>query len=1028
MTGTVIKNKEESFEQLKNLVNAFEEQYTSLNSSKYNETQLRIDFLNPFLKCFGWDVDNEAKTSQYLRDVIQEESIDVAEKNTVTRKKPDYTLRIHGNRKLFVEAKRVSLDIENSKSAAFQVKRYGWNANLGISILINFDRLIVYDCRHIPDAEDEPQTARYKIFHYKEYITKFDKLYEMLSYDSVRAGFIDEYFSLTEKETTTFDEYFLKQIQGWRKKLAINILENSSALGEEDINFLIQRLLNRVIFLRICEDREIEKYETLKKISTYDELKKIFLGSDKRYNSELFNFIEDNHSLNIDLDNDLLIEIFNELYYPTSSYDFAVIEPNILSQIYERYLGSRIVITPENSIRIIEEPEVVASNGVVPTPKFIVDQVIEETIAPLFERTSPENMKNLKIADICCGSGTFLISLFDNLIEQYTSQVAGSGNIDPETAYKTYDGTWQLTLKTKQRILLQNIFGVDLNPYAVEVAKFSLLIKLIENENRDSIESFLNSYNNRVLPNLDDNIKCGNSLVDDTFFEFDRSALENDELLFEIRPFNWFHEFPFLKERSGFDAIIGNPPYVRIQNLVKYSSEEIKFYQGKNSPYVTGSRDNFDKYYLFIERAMELTNSSGFIGYIVPHKFFIVKGGKKLRAEIIKNSSLSRIIHFGVTQVFPGRSTYTAIIVLDKKPNEKLIFKRISQLNEEHIFSSAPVLEYNTAQYSDEPWIFLSKEASALFNKIRSAKSVPLKEIAEIPVGLQTSADKIYILTPAGETENTVLFEKEGKTWEIEKSILLPCMYDLQFKLFDTPEPNALIIFPYSTSEGKAEIYPEKTMQAEFPLCWNYLLHNKEKLEKRSINGTKEITWYQYGRSQSLTRFHNTEKIIWPVLSTGAGYAYDPSNLQFTGGGNGPYYALISNSGYSLYYLIAILAHPVCEALVKSGASEFRGAYYSHGKQFIENLPIPALNRDLEKEGEIYRAIVNNTREIIDTKKAMSTIHLENKKNVLKRKCAHLANETTELINSLYGISMKDLESIEGEKLFIAGITGSSEL
>ncbi|GAB62731.1 MAG: endonuclease [Candidatus Jettenia sp.] len=1022
MSYTVTKNKAKALEQLTSLITSFEKQYSHLKKNKYSEAQLRIDFLNAFLKTFGWDVNNEEAKNQFIRDVIQEESINIEEDDTITKKNPDYTLRILGNRKLFVEAKKVSIDIEYSKAAAFQTRRYGWNANLGISILTNFEKLIVYDCRYKPNIDDGPQSARYRIFHFKNYLEQFEELYQLLSYNSVSSGFLDEYFSFTEKDTTPFDEYFLLQIEKWREKLAINVLKNNKSLKEEEINFLIQRLINRIIFLRICEDREIEKYETLKKISNYEELKKLFIASDKKYNSGLFDFIEDNLSLGIIVDPELLIEIFNELYYPASPYDFSVIEPNILNQIYEKYLGSRIALVSEKSIRIVKEPEVIASNGVIPTPKFIVDQIIRETLEPLLERSTLQRINNLKIVDICCGSGTFLISLFDYLIEKHINILLQSDVIDNDIAYQTYDKSWRLTLKAKQKILLQNIFGVDVNPYAIEVTRFSLLLKLLENEKATSIDYYLNTYKRKVLPNLNNNIKCGNSLIDDQYFEFDKAALENDELLYKLKPFNWSVEFPFLKEKKGFDAVIGNPPYVRIQNLVKYSFEEIQYYQSKQSPYSVASSNNFDKYYLFIERAIELTNENGVIGYIVPHKFFIVKGAKKLRALITSQCSLSKIVHFGVTQVFPGRSTYTAILVIDKRPKQKFSFKRITKLNVEHSFNSATIAEYNVADYSDQPWIFLSNEATELFKKIKSKLTVPLKQIAEISVGLQTSADRIYVIQPIEEKQYTIFFEKEGKKWEIEKAILLPCIYDLSFSLFDIPQPNALIIFPYTISNNRAEVFSEKLLKSNYPLCWKYLNHYKTDLEERSINGTREIKWYQYGRSQSLTKFHNNPKIIWPVLSKQSSYAYDNANLQFTGGGNGPYYSLISNSNYSIFYLLAILAHPAFEAMVKARASEFRGSYYSHGKQFIENLPIRNINFDSIEEVNLYNSICKNTKEIIKTKQTINKTYIANKKSILQRKFNYLYNEIISMINSLYGIKKEELEAIKDSNLFLAEI------
>ncbi len=1015
MAYKVTTTKEECLEQLKALISAFGKEYAIYKTPKYSEAQLRIDFLNPLLKTFGWDVDNEKSKSQFLRDVIQEESIDVEVEDSVTKKNPDYTLRIQGTRKFFIEAKKVSIDLDKSNKPAFQTRRYGWNANLGISILTNVETLSVYDCRHKPNAEDAASVARYKSFNFSEYLSKFDELYQLLSFQSVASGYIDEYFAVTQKETTTFDDYFLKQIENWRQSLASDVIANNDGFNNEDINFLIQRLLNRIVFLRICEDREIEKYETLKNIKSYDELKKIFVLSDKKYNSGLFDFIEDNFSLNINLKSEILIEIFSELYYPQSPYDFSVVDPTILSQIYERYLGSKIAIVSERQISIVEEPEVAASSGVVPTPKLIVQNIINETLAPLFEGKTLEQMQQLKLADICCGSGTFLISIYDYLFVKITLGLVAAGVNDTEIINQVFDGSYQLTLKAKHQILTSNIFGVDINPYAVEVSKFSLLLKLLEGENSGSIENYLAKYKQKVLPSLDDNIKCGNSLVDDSYFQFHPEAVENDELHFKLKPFNWKEEFTFLEQRNGFDAIVGNPPYVRIQNIIKFSAEEIKFFQSDVSGYTVAEAETFDKYYLFIQRAIGLLNENGVLGYIVPHKFFIVKGGKALRAFITSHSSLFRIIHFGVTQVFPNRSTYTAILILDKKKREQISFRRIKRIAAELTAGSISYDNYNSAEYTEQPWIFVSKPTQTVFEKAKNANIITLGSIAEIAVGLQTSADKIYIFQPDEETETTYRFKYKNTVYEIEKSICKPCLYDLSFGLFDTVKPNAQIIFPYNIQPDKAEVFSEQYFQENFPLTWAYLNNFKADLSKRSINGN-DPKWYQYGRSQSLTRFHNNKKLIWSVLSTKPPYVFDENNLQFTGGGNGPYYSLFTNSNYSLYYILGILAHPIFEAMVKSGASEFRGAYYSHGKQFIENLPIRKIDFTNAEETKLHNEIVKTVKSLIATKATYNRSYIYAKKNIMQHKMDLLFNSLIEQVNSLYGITNDELSTVRDDE------------
>ena len=999
---------------VKDLVKKYQLNREGFVKATYNETQLRNDFIDPLLECFGWDVDNDQGKTQFLRDVIQEEYIDV--EGETSKKNPDYTLRINGIRKLFVEAKKPSVDILKSPKAAFQTRRYGWNANLGISILTNFENLVIYDCRFKPDVSEDERVARIRVFNFDEYVKAFDEIYGLISYESAATGSLDELFSVYERIGQTFDHYFLLQIEVWRKKLAESAIGKNKNLNSDDINFLIQRLLNRIIFLRICEDRTIEKFETLKNIQNYEELKQLFIQSDKRYNSGLFDFIEDTLSLTIDIDAEILIKIFNELYYPFSPFDFSVVDPTILSQIYERFLGSRIVLDEGRQLSILEEPEVSASNGVVPTPKLIVEHIVKETLSPLVGGKSFHELSNLKIADICCGSGTFLISAYDFLLQKTIERLIEEGIDNNDLIYKTGDSSFALTLKAKRNILEQNLFGVDINPYASEVTEFSLLLKLLEGENEATVENFINQHTEKVLPKLKGNIKCGNSLVDSKFFDLLPSALEDDHLLYRIKPFDWETEFTFLRESEGFDVIIGNPPYVRIQNLVKYAPEEIKYYQSTISGYGVAKKETIDKYYVFIQRAITLLNKKGYLGYIVPHKFFIIKGGKALRELITSNSQLSKIVHFGVTQVFPDRSTYTAILILQKEKKAQFEFKRVKRITPELLSSSDDFVQYKSENFTGDPWVFLSPETAKVFSKLHSAQTSPLNSLAEISVGLQTSADKIYIFEPEGETDNTYLFTKNGISYEVEKGICLNAIYDLSFSLFDTVEANAQIIFPYRIQDDKAELFSEQQFETNYPLAWNYLKTNKERLEKRSLNG-KDPKWYQFGRSQSLTRFHNTPKMIWSVLATKPPYILDENDLQFTGGGNGPYYSLINQSDYSLLYFLGILSHPLFENMVKAGASEFRGAYYSHGKQFIENLPIRLINFEKKAETKLYEEIVRTVKNLISTKVEYNASYAS-KRMVMERKLDALNKRLIQSINQLYGISEKEFEIVMNDEMF----------
>jgi len=1018
MVYQVATSKQAGLSQVTELVAKFDLDKSVYKSSAYNETQFRNDFLNPLLKSLGWDVDNERGMPQHRRDVIMEEPVAIPDE--ATKKNPDCTLRVGGARKIFVEAKKPLVDISTSPTAAFQLRRYGWSASLGISVLTNFDKLVVYDCRFKPDASDNEQIARVHVWDFTEYSTAFEEIYDLLSFESVASGNLDQLFSLQKNVGQPFDYYFLFQIEGWRQRLAESVIRKNAALNEQDVNFLIQRLLNRIIFLRICEDRTIEQASTLQKIQDYNELKTLFQQSDKKYNSGLFDFIEDGLSLSIDIEETVLVDIFNELYYPQSPYSFAVIDSAILSQIYERFLGSHIEFGSQSQVKMVKEPEIVASNGVVPTPKLIVEQIVQATLGPLTAGKSIDELQGLKIADICCGSGSFLISAFEFLVNARIELYRNESVRDPELIYQGQNGEWLLSLKSKRDILVENIYGIDINPYAIEVVGFSLLLKLLDGETSQSIDHFVRRYKMKALPSLSGNIKCGNSLVDNKFYKFMPAALSDHQLSYKVKPFEWIREYSFLKVSGGFDAIIGNPPYVRIQNLVKYTPEEIKYYQSGLSGYLVASKETVDKYFIFIQKALTLLAPGGLLGYIVPHKFFINKSGKSLREFITNNSSFSTIVHFGTTQVFEERSTYTAIIILQKEHRQTFGFKRVRSLSPDFLSGSKGFIEYSQDNFKGDPWIFLSTATSAVFSKLTSRPTAPLGKLTKISVGLQTSKDSVYIFEPIGETDHTFLFELDQQEWEIEKDICKPCILDLSFDLFETISPNAQMIFPYKIIDGEALVIEEQNLQNNYPLCWQYLEHNKTVLAKRDIAG-KDPKWYQFGRAQSIAKLHNVEKLIWPVLATKPCYVLDQQNIQFTGGGNGPYYSLLNDSQYSLLYFMAVLRHPVIEYLIKAGASEFRGDYYSHGKQFMENLPVPEIDLSDDEEKEIYENIVVKVKLQIEIKQQMESAY-GSKLTECQRRIEYINSELTSLVNRLYDITEEDIEAVAKDEQFTTGL------
>jgi hypothetical protein len=579
------------------LVRSFERNEADYLSATYNETQARTDFITPLLEAFGWDVHNTAGQTMALREVIEEATVEVGEERL--SKKPDYELRLARQRKLFVEAKKPSIRIDRSRDSAFQTRRYGYSASLPIAVLTNFHQLAVYDCKPPPVETDAPHVARLLLAGYEEFEARFDELWPLLSRQTVYSGEFDRRFAvdIARHGTEQFDDLFLGQVRSWRERLAADIHANTPGLSPSELTYAVQLFLSRIVFLRICEDREIERYETLKNLPeahTFDALMAELRRADGLYDSGLFRLLDDAR-LGIRVSDAVLHSIIAELYVPHSPYTFAVVETEVLGEIYEQFLGEEITVTGSGSIEIARKPEVRESGGVVPTPRYIVDAIVERTLVPALSGKSPAALASFTVADMCCGSGVFLLSAFEFILDHYLSWYLSNNPTEHigQTIYEVVAGRWRLTFEEKRRILLTHIRGVDIDPNAVEVTRFSLLLKLIEDETAEALRDYVARQRSRALPSLDDTIRAGNSLVSPAEWTTVRGAMPA-VLHNKVNPFDWSTEFPDEMGRGGFDVIVGNPPYIRIQNMTAYSPEEVAFYKNPLSPYLTARQDNFD--------------------------------------------------------------------------------------------------------------------------------------------------------------------------------------------------------------------------------------------------------------------------------------------------------------------------------------------------------------------------------------------------------------------------------------------------
>jgi len=978
------------------------------NRKRYNEAATQQEFILPLFDALGWN-------TRDTREVSPEEK--------VSRGFVDFAFRIQGIPRFFLETKKILTDLEDPRWAQ-QAINYAWLKSVTWAVLTDFEGLKVLNAEW---QERIPARATFKDLHWQQYLDRFDDLW-LLSRPAVAEGALDQAAEAVGKKVkrTPVSRLLFADLTGWRRELFRHLRPYNPTWSVEQIDEAVQRILDRLIFIRTCEDRGIEPARlrpTLlewrdqgRKKDLVAQLNGLFREFDATYDSRLFA-----PHLCEELTSDpgpyeRVVEGLYELPGGYGLYDFNAIDADVLGTIYEQYLGHRAQ-DPEGK-QVVDRRARRKAQGIYYTPQFVVRYIVGQTLGRLLEEQDYEQARQVRVLDMACGSGSFLIEAFDvldrylaNMRGQHHSPLALEGRgagVRVGAAGDAHD------LARRMEILTGNLYGVDLDAQAVEIARLNLLLKAVNQRG--------------LLPPLD-NVRQGNSLISGTPAELEAAFGPGWR---DKHPFNWEEEFPQIftlplpgggqgegSSGPGFDVIVGNPPYIRIQTLPK---DDAAWYNG----HYRAASGNYDIYVLFVERALQLLRPGGVMGFILPNKFFQTGYGLELRALLSEQQAVWRVVDFGDAQVFEDATTYTCLLFLRRAPNPRLTYVAAGDWLKAQpdrpalLPDDLPETVVDEERLGEGPWAFGSAIKDKILRKIDSAGVVFGQICERMFQGLVTSADPVYILD-AREVDKsaglvTAYSREQERTYKLEIDVAKPLRKgSLHIRRYHIEEVSRYVIFPYQ--DGK--LIPPEEFAARYPNCWAYLLANRERLENREQGKMRHAGWYGYVYPKNLTLFEQP-KLLTPSIAQRASFSYDARGQCYFvgsgGGGGGGYGITLKEGALSPLYVLGLLNSRLLDYYLHSISSPFRHGWYAYNKQYIERLPIRRIHFDDPADVARHDRLAALVEEMLQLQreKAAAETRLLDSRHDLARQIEWLDAQIDALVYELYGLTEEEIAVVEG--------------
>ena len=908
-----------------------------LNIQQSKEEQFQEGFLRElFVKVLGYTL-NPSPNFNLITE----------KKNETNSKKADGAIQKDGKVIGVIELKdHKTTDLSKVEPQAFNYKSQHPDARY--VVISNFEKLRLY----IDNAVEYREWDLFRMTH-----DDFRELFLCLAWPQVERGVALQMKQESVSSEDQITKALYKDYSQFKRVLFADILKlNPTPEGKDEKEWQLllfkktQKLLDRLLFIFFAEDcgllppnsmvQIIDQWESLKEMDEYrpfyDRVKKYFGYMNTGYQGKKYEIFAYNGGLfkpdevldNIKISDELLVAHTRKL----SEYDFeSDVDVNILGHIFENSLSEIEEVTQQINNGTTPQTSKRKQDGVFYTPQYITKYIVENTVGRLCaekkqqlnivedeyfsdQRRQMQTKKRLldqlqqyrdwllqiTILDPACGSGAFLNAALQflmaehKLIDEMEAKVAGSAIVFQDV---------------ENSILEHNLYGVDINEESVEIAQLALWLRTAKPH--------------RKLNSLNENIKCGNSLISDPAIAGEKA-------------FNWQEQFPKVFEKGGFDVVIGNPPYLRVQGLRENHQKESVFYE-HNFVSATG---RFDFYVLFIEKGFSLLNKNGVLSFILPHKFINADFGIGIRNYIYDSKALNNLVSFGAEQVFSDASVYTCIIGLSHG-NSVFHYAKVKPLElQEASDTHTEILIDNLADTTR--WSFQSSEDSNVIAKINKQPLLFKTITKACSQGTVSMGDDIYMLKGKIEGNYFIGFSEQIQQYvKLEKDIMKPILKGEDIKRYAPLENTYWLIYPHHSVNGKTIPYEENEMKEHFPLTYEYLLQFKSELVDKKIRyKTNEKFWYALHRSREITMFE-TPKIITAEISFGCNMTYDTKNLYH----NTKCYTILFDEVFEKYtqaYLTILNSRILWYYLSQTGYT-LRGGFFCFKTKYLEPFHLPDL-------------------------------------------------------------------------------------